>query len=109
MGDATGTGFTQCGLPDLGGEVTELEFPLCIQIIGNPNKKRRKAADIMPVFVPAGHGRLAARGAPSPGVLEQWVSEGGATHVVTLLRDDEPGFDKVRRKALELIDQGSLK
>mmetsp|Transcript_90005 Transcript_90005/g.178929 ORF Transcript_90005/g.178929 Transcript_90005/m.178929 type:complete len:787 (+) Transcript_90005:50-2410(+) len=106
--DFVGSGFTQCGLPDLGGEMTELEFPVHVQILANPGKKPAKATDILPIFVPAGPGRLAARGAPSARVLEQWVYEAGATRVVTLLRNDEPGFDKVRRRALELIDQGSL-
>jgi len=63
----------------------------------------------MPVFVPAGRGRLAARGAPGPGIMGQWVAEAGTTHVVTLLREDEPAFAKVQQRACDLIKGQELR
>lgn len=107
--DANGNGFTQSGIPDLGGKLADLEFPLRIQFSFDSARSSRKKSADLPVFVPAGLGRIAARGAPSSASFGRWASEAGASYVVTLLKEGEPAYAMVCQRGLDLVEEGSLK
>mmetsp|Transcript_82696 Transcript_82696/g.151605 ORF Transcript_82696/g.151605 Transcript_82696/m.151605 type:complete len:329 (-) Transcript_82696:270-1256(-) len=68
----------------------------------------RKAGDLL-VFVRAGRGRLAARGAPGDGAIARWCSEVGPMYVVTLLREDEPAFRVVQPQVRQLEADGTIR
>jgi len=64
------------------------------------------AEGALPVFVPAGKGRLAVRPRPGTGQVARWVEVAGATHLVTLLRGSEAKFEEVQQQAAQAMETG---